>query len=211
MNKNVKIAILVAVVLLFAAAGFFFLNKSKSPASSTANNSAGTEPTASENGSVISSIKDALAGSDSFSCTYTDEEGRQTKSFIKNGMVRSDITSTNPDESGSIIVKNNTMYFWNTQKTGFKMTFTEEQEKMAADAAADASNTQQKELMENLEKYKESCKKENVSDSQFTEPAGVTFTDMSKMINPGSGGGATGFPTIDEAQVKKLMEQYSEQ
>lgn len=202
MQKNLIIGIVV-VMLIAASGGFYMLNQSKKSVDTT---TATTAQSSSSDNAVIASIKDALAGTASLSCEYTDEQGRQTKSYIKNGKIRADIVAPKVEESGIVIIKDQTMYFWNVKKEGVKMTFSKE---MLKDAAGQQNATQQKEFMDNLEQYKEHCKQATVSDSLFVVPTDVTFTDLSGFMN--SNGNSDAYPTIDQAQLKKMMEQYSTQ
>ena len=199
MSKNLIISAVVVVILL--GAGYMILgNKKSAPgASQTA------APTTTES-SVISSIKDALAGGQSLQCNYADEDGRTTAAYIKNGMVRADMTASKPEESGSVIVKDKKVYFWNAQG-GFMMEMTDEMMEQGEKTAKES--TQGQDTIANLEKYKESCKTATVDDSLFTPPANVKFQDMSSMIKNAMPSGTKAMPSgYDQKQVEELMKQY---
>ena len=151
-------------------------------------------------GNVFTSIKDALSKSLSLECTFTDESGQQTKSYIKNGAVRADMTAKDPKESGSVIVKGKTMHFWNG-KTGFTMQIPEETSAPAQPGAKE-STPESANIMQTMEKYKDSCKPAVVADSLFTPPADVQFQDFSKMMQqlPTGSPGTGSAPAIDYSQ-----------
>ena len=184
MQKN--IVIIIVVILLIGGGVFLFMNNQQSPLT----------PSSSTN--AITSIKDVLQQSQSISCNYTDERGRESKVYIKNGAVRSDYTSSSVEDTGSAIIKNNTMYVWNG-KEGFIMELPEAsvtpaqgQERVKAEKDA---------YLADLEKYKQYCKKDTVADSLFTPPADVTFTNYSQMIEE----------TNKMNQNSQYMQQYNNQ
>ncbi len=186
---NQKVLIAVVLFVLLGGGGYMVLSKKSSSGS----------PATSSGGNVFTSIKDALSKSLSLECTFTDEGGRQTKSYLKNGAVRADITAKDPKESGSVIVKSKTMYFWNG-KTGFTMLIPEEtgtpKQTGAKETTPEGAN-----IVESMEKNKESCKPAVVSDSLFTPPADVVFQDFSKMMQlPTGAQGANPVPSIDYTQ-----------
>lgn len=206
MKGKTPIVIAVILLLLLLGGGYFFLtSKQTSPATTT------NQPTSgSADNNVFSSIKDALSKSVSLECNFTDEEGRQTKSFVKAGAVRADFTAKNPEESGSVIMKDKKMYFWN-KKMGFMMDLSNAQN----EAAKLPTGTQEQnkgfsnedDVLATLEKYKQSCKPSVVADSLFTPPSDVNFTDYSKMMQPPTG--TTQNPgTMNEQQIKDLMQKY---
>ena len=74
-----------------------------------------------------------------------------------------------------------------------------------------------KDMLGAIDKYKDSCKPAVVSDSLFTPPTTVEFTDFSKMMEglvPATQGGTGGVgvgdnpAVIDQDQINKLMQQY---
>ena len=86
MNKKV---LAVVVVLLLLAAGYFLMNKSGSNGGSLVTGTQ-TQP-----GKLsFTSIQDALSRSLSLECTFTDDNGRQTKTYMKAGAVRTDFTGS---------------------------------------------------------------------------------------------------------------------
>lgn len=171
-----KIIVGVVVLILLLVGGYFFLMKGKS-------SMVGLKSTV--NG--IGSIKDALSGSVSMHCEYTDQ-GKVSKVEIKNGAVRVDYTGQTEQENGSIIVKGKKMYMWNG-KQGYVYDVPDDQEK-ADDKGGSAQGSQKDDLIKSLEQYKDACKVSVVSDSLFTPPTDVTFTDVMKMTNPANSGGS---------------------
>ena len=189
----------VVVLLILGAVGYMVMGKNKSGDKMT------TPTEAPAQGGVISSIKDALSGSATLQCDYTDEDGRKTMAYVKNGMVRADVTATKPEESGSMILKDKKLYFW-TAKGGFVMEAPDTDSVMKE---TEESN-QGTEVMTSLEKYKQYCKTGTVSDSVFTPPTNVKFQDLSEMMKMMAPSGTkTTTPTgYDQKQVEEMMKQY---
>ena len=163
MLKNLLIAAVV-LAILGGGAWYFFGKKSTQT-------------------NVVTSIKDSLSKSVSLECDYTDEQGRKTKSYIKNGAIRSDFTSEDVQESGSVILNDKKLYVWTNKKQGF-VSEIPEAATTTEEAVKDQGLSQRDGLMADLEKYKQQCKPAVVSDSLFTPPADVEFTDYSQLMNP---------------------------
>jgi len=165
MPKNTLIIVIV-ILILAGGAFWYFKGQQMGPQSN-----------------VITSIKDSLSKSVSLECNYTDEQGRTSKSSIKNGEIRSDYTGKTTQESGSIIVTGKKMYMWTPDKQGFMLDIPQVTETPAAGNGATGQGLSQKDnLMSDLEKYKQDCKAAVVSESLFTPPADVKFTDYSQMM-----------------------------
>jgi len=193
MNRNILIGGAAVVLVLLIAGGFMLMNKkSTGPAAQNA----GQEETS----DTISSIRDALMGGQSFECSFADESGRTTKTSVKNGMVRADIVSADPEQAGSTIIRDKKIYFWNS-KGGFTMTLPDVS---TTPGQANPSGTMsQDELIESMEKFKESCKMATVDDALFTPPTDVKFQDMSSMMKA-----PTGASGVDQKQIEELMKKY---
>lgn len=193
--------IIIVVVLVVAGVGGFLVMGKGGKSSSPLSSATGT----------FSSIKDALSRSMTLECEYSDETGRKVKSYIKNGAVRADVVSSNVEESGSTIMKDKKMYFWNAQG-GFTMTLPDDQG--TAEGQEESKNSQGKELLEDLERYKNQCKTSVVSDSLFTPPSDVKFQDMSGLFPTSApsvqtGGGQA--PQVDQKDIQKYMDQLKEE
>ena len=186
------IAIIIIVLVASGAAAYFLLGKDKMAS-------------VMQSATPFTSIKDALTKSVSLECEYTDPEQRVSKVWIKNGAIRSDMTSPNADDNGSVIMKDKKMWMWNSQGA-FMMTIPD-----VTPAEGESTPTNQTdEILADLEEYKEDCKPAVVGDDKFTPPADIEFQDMSKMMEGMTvpQGGAEGY---SEDEVKKMMEQYGGQ
>jgi len=204
-NRNVFIGIVV-LVIIGAGTGFFVMNAQKKQTSQPLSPTTSTAPQPTSN-NAFTSIQDALSKSMSLSCDFTDDKGRKTISYIKNGQIRTDITSSNPQESGSIIIKDKKMYFWNSTKQGFMMDLSNIQPSgLPKDKKPQKGISQKDEIMKNLEEYKTRCKPAGVDDSLFTIPSDITFSDFSSMFKTPISGQAV--PSIDQKQIEKMPEQY---
>lgn len=196
--------VVLAVVILLLAGAFFMMKSKKTSETSTAE-----QPTKTESKNVFTSIKDALSKSVTLECTFTDEEGRKTKSYIKNGAVRSDVSGKTADESGSVIMKDKKMYYWNS-KMAFMMTFDVENVKPSGTTTQQNTTTSTPNganLLDTMEKYKNDCKPAIVADSLFTPPTNVKFTDYSELFKPPSANPSGG--AMNEQQVQDLLKKYA--
>lgn len=201
MNK--QILIILALVLLIGGGAFFYLSNSKkgTPSSSSSNPVENT----------FSSIKDALSKSVSLQCNFTDETGRKTTSYIKNGAVRADIEAQNEEESGSVIIKDKKMYFWSKESAFMMDLSSTEVTETPQNGSQNQGQNQENDLMAGLEKYKESCKPAVVSDAQFSPPSDVKFQDFSQMMKDAQKAMPSAMPSIDQSQYQQYLKQLTPQ
>ena len=167
-----------------------------------------TEQPSPTTASVISSIKEALAGSQSLQCDFTDESGRKTVTYIKSGAIRTDMTATDPKQSGSMIFKDKKMYYWNG-KTGTVLTFDiQEMEKITPPVTTPSvkQGENPQDVVASLEKYKESCKQASVADDLFTPPTDVKFTDLTSMMKSLKSVPSAIPSGVSEEQIKAMQE-----
>ena len=106
-----------------------------------------------------------------------EANGASVTSYVKNGKVKYQTTSSGITSNGLIMDK--TVYSWQEgQTTGFMMD-------MSKVDTGDGANTQIKDaddVRAEMEQYKPDCVKENTPDSIFSPPTSVKFEDMSKML-----------------------------
>ncbi len=184
------IVIVVAVLAVLGIVGYLLMNKGGV-------STMGMK----KNGGAFSSIKDALSKSVSLECNYKDPtSGADMKVWIKNGAIRSDMPAQGSEEGGTMIMKDKKMYIWNGNE-GLVMSLEtpEGQELETSDTGSEADN-----LIKDLEAYKNDCKPAVVSDSLFTPPSDVKFTDMSALMPSGT-------QQMDSSEeVENYMQQYQE-
>lgn len=207
MNAKMGIIIGIVVIILLGIVGFLLFQ-----GKNTAQKDNSTAAPKTGETSTFKSLQDIFTNKSlSLMCDYSDPEGRKTTTYIKGGMVRTDIVSTNPQESGSVIVKDNTMYFWNAT-SGITMKFNPEDIANAQNGTTQSAQGQQS--LQDLEKYKKSCKTSVVNDSLFTPPSTVKFQDMSSMMKMIPSGGATangaGNSAPTQEEIEALMKQYQQ-
>lgn len=188
--KNQTLIVIGAVVILLGVGGFLVVNQNKSK-------TLVSQETKNES---FTSIRDALSRSLSLECDFTDEEGNKTKSYIKNGLMRADITSAKEGESGSVVIKDKKIYFWNVRGEGFAMAMPEEN-------SDDKTNNQANEVIKDVEKYKESCKTASVADSIFDIPSNIKFSDISEILK--STPNSATVPAVDSKEYEDLLKKYS--
>jgi hypothetical protein len=194
MVKKVFLVIFILLILGAAGAWYYFNNQ--------------TDPVTGEKKDVQTAMEETVAKAVSLTCEYTDEQGTKSKTYVKNGAIRSESIASNPQDSANVIVKDKKIYFWNpSTKEGFSMNVPEEgqpvDQTMPPQAAIQAES-----IVSGLEANKDSCKPSIVGDELFTVPTDVTFNDPSKMMQP--------LPTgFDERQMsdeqKKQIEQYMQE
>ena len=208
-KKVILFACIVIIVLLIAGGYLFYSNNEKSLQSSQGASST-PKPTS---GSMMDQVTDLFAKSVSVTCDYTDEEGRKTLAYVKAGAVRVDTSGKTPEESGSVIVKDNRMHFWNGNE-GITMEFnTEEMMKNAPSItiSPNPSGSKQEgangqEVLASLEKFKDNCKPTVVNDSVFIPPSNVKFVDYTQMMKQTqSGSGMT------QEQLMKMQQPSGSQ
>lgn len=211
-SKMVVVAGVVALFLILLGVGAYMLGGNRTNTQTTVQNVAQNNPSPTS-ATIVTSIKDALAKSQSLQCTYTDANGVSTVVYIKSGAIRTDYTGKTAQESGSVIMKDNKMYSWNG-KQGMMMTFDISKLESVTPGAQKVTPGQKdpNEVVGNLEQYKESCTPANVADSVFVPPTDIKFTDFSSMMKQGTQtnpSGTTG-GAMTEEQIKQLQKQYQQ-
>lgn len=180
-----KILPIIAILVLLGIGGYFYLNSRglvpKTPLKLGNKSSEG----------MFNSIQEALTKSISIKCVYKDEKGVKTTTYIKNGNVRVMMTNSEyPEQPNNIIIKDKKMYMWtDSTKTGFvfevedpstsPMPTFEVEKRLKPEKKPELQ--QQESILTQIEKYKDSCKAEKISDSIFNIPTDVQFEDMNKV------------------------------
>lgn len=167
---NQKLLAAVAVIATIALAILLFLRTGKAGPGMTGQN-------ATESG-AIASLKDALTGSSSIKCEYTDPQSRSGTIYIKNGQVRVEGYGEENQISYSIFTGQKN-YIWNpTTKEGFAFTVPQVTPGAAVTPAQGDLNT----AVQTLNGYEQKCSPSNVDDSMFVPPTDINFQDFSAMM-----------------------------
>lgn len=168
MNRN--LLIVGAVILVAAVGGYLLLNRSTS--SPTNGGSQNPDETA-------NMVMSAFEGSGSVKCTFQDETSTGT-AYIKNGMVRVESSGTDSAQYGNVIMKNDTVWVWETGNTeGFVM---ENISQYQDTEAAPSGYVDPEEVREEITQNEANCNEENISDDMFNPPTNVTFESFSSMM-----------------------------
>lgn len=182
--KNLLIGLVVLAVI--GVGGYLYLSSKgavpKVPRAMMGSNTTG-------GGNVFTSIKDALSKSISLKCTFKDEKGVETTTYIKNGAVRVMLNGTaDEDAPNNIVMKDKQMHMWSDKtKEGIILAFNDVDVSPYPTAGQGNKNPtdpkfgQQESILSTIEKYKDACKPEVVSDSMFTVPTDVKFQDMNAL------------------------------
>lgn len=205
-SKQLIIIAVIVILILLGIGGYYVMGQKGISQTTKPPAAASVSPTASAG--MFGSIKDALSKSLSLQCLY-DENGKKTTAYIKAGAVRADMSGGTKEENGSVIMKENRLYFWNG-KEGIMMQLDTPPVPSGTTAQAKPSKAPNADFMEGLEKYKDACKPAVVSDALFTPPADVKFVDQTKMMEDAKKlmKGVTPGSAMSEEDVKKLMQQY---
>ncbi len=179
----IVIILIVVGVVVVAAGAFFMMNKGNMGSMMSGSN-------------AVTSIKDALTKSVSLECEYTDAQNVKAKYFIKNGAIRADMESSDPEQTGSMIMKDKAIYSWKG-KEGFVMHLPESKDEGESIDSKESSEAD--DVIKDLEAYKDKCKPSVVSDSLFNPPSDVDFQDMSKMMNQSG---------MSDEELNEMMKQY---
>jgi flagellar basal body-associated protein FliL len=207
-----KIVLVLVIFILLGVGGYFYMSSKgtlqKAPIGAGSNNSSSN---------VFTSIKDALSKSLSLKCTYKDEKGIQTTTYIKGGAIRVMMEEVKEKEqSNNVILKDKKMYMWNEiTKTGIIFTMTEPKISpvKVAGKIPEAPTNKDASLLAEIEKYKDSCRAEIIEDSFFTPPADVKFQDMSAFTESLMKRVPTANPVQDGSTVEsqKALEELMKQ
>ena len=144
-------------------------------------------------------IASALSGTGSVKCEYTGDDGATVTAYVKNGMIRTDITGS-PEGDGSFIMKENTTWTWSPSTLqGVMFVLPEASEDAVEIEVNEESQTTADEIAADLERYKDSCRSENVDNAVFEVPSDVVFQDFSQVINDEM-----------QMQMQEVPEQYQQ-
>lgn len=188
--KNL-VPVIVVVLILLGVGGFLFMNSKKGNIPNGINTNTTTQSnTTSSGGNILDNIRDAFSKSASFSCQYPDPTGKtKITTYVKNGAIRVKNLSSSAEQTGNAIMKDNKMWIWSEgKKEGMILTL-----KNTADKSGTQKDQREEAILE-MEKYKQYCKVEIVSDSLFTPPSEVNFKDLDALMQGVGQQGTNGLP-----------------
>lgn len=180
MNKKIAIGV-GAIIVITLLVGFFMRSKKttevKDDMSKTTTQKEATQPQGMQN-----TLKGLLGMGQSQTCTYSVGEGLGTGTvYISDGKMSmvTMVKAGNTDVTSHMIMDGKTSYSWmDGQKTGYKMDF----EAMQGNTTkGDVGNSGQANIDPNKQ-FNFQCSNWSPDSSKFTLPAGVEFTDMTKMM-----------------------------
>ncbi len=175
MERKILICFGFVLLIIAAVAGknmFFVDYNLAKPVSQISSNS---QQNVATNSGSFDTVNEILATKSNLACDLTDDSGRQITAFIKNGTLRANIKGKTIIDTGSILLKDKKIYFWNNV---FSAMVNEPSEISSQNSIAQM----EQEVIGIIEKYKQYCKPQAVNDSVFTLPAGKKFTDYSSML-----------------------------
>lgn len=174
MNK--KILIVGGIIVAIAAALAFILTRNNPQEEATQTSS----PQVPEEAANL--VLSAFQGKAAVKCTYNNNDSIGT-AYIKNGMVRIEGTTTSDDRSGNLILKNDTMWTWETgDDSGFMLTNISQLQKDSANIP-EGYSTDSSDIRKTIEDSNPTCDSANIPDSTFEPPTDVKFQDYSSMTD----------------------------
>lgn len=213
-SMNTKAVVVVGMLVVGLIGGVWIVSNKKLAATTEAPRVASTEEKASD-GSLFTSIKEALSKSLSLECKFTNELIADEKvvskmdvtAYIKNGAVRVSTKAQGKEGESEMILKDKKLYIWGTKDGAFVMELPEVGASGAPVVAGEGGDFS--ETLAELDKYKDSCKPAVVADSMFVPPADIKFQDLTQMMKQVPSVAPTA--SVDPEQVKKMIEQYSKE
>lgn len=170
MNK--KLLIVGGIILVAAIGGYLLLNRGTNLLSTTSG------PQNAEQAANM--MMNAFEGSGSVKCTYEDENGSAT-TYVKNGMVRVESSGSSEGQNGNVIMKNDTLWTWETGSSeGFMMKNVSQYQDDPN--VPEESKMTAEEIRSEIEQNQAKCTNENITDSLFDAPTNVVFQDFSAMM-----------------------------
>lgn len=170
MQKTPIFLVAGVVVVALVAGGYYFMNSQGNTLLSSKKD-------------PVQTIEEALTGTNSVKCEYTDEAGQKVVAYIKAGKMRSDIVEG--QGLGGVLYKDSMMWTWdNETKQGFMMDVPEGDDytQPMDEGMSSPSTVNKSELEANIEKYKQHCKEESINDSVFEPPTDVVFQNMGDLM-----------------------------
>ncbi len=183
MNKTV-IGIIVAVVVVAAGGWYFYSSK-------------GASMMGTDKPQVMQSMKELVASGISQKCDFSEPQSNTSGTiYIAGGKVRGDFTSQTQagTVTGHMISDGTTVNTWmDGMSQGFKSSF----------AMTEGTGTDTQKGLDPDKKTDYKCSPWSADETKFQLPGGITFTDMSAMMQGGAGTGAApklGAPPTKTAQ-----------
>lgn len=192
MSRNLIIAIVVVIGIILLSTAVYMRGSSsrQSVVQPT------PVPTKTPNEDIVSSIKDAIAGGKSVVCEYKDDSGYQVKGYIKNGMVKQEVVASSSAKSGSVVIRDKKIYFWNSS-TAYVMDLPEDDAKDVK-KVTDEISSDPDQAVSQLDKFKKDCRYADVDEKEFVLPTNVKFRDISVIQK--SMPFISGYPAITKPQ-----------
>lgn len=176
MKKAVPIVVVLALLLMAGLFYYYSGTKNKNFSAKVAENTVETNKP-NTGGNIIQNIQDALTKSASFKCQYPDPTGKaKITTYVKNGAIRVDNMAVNQGEKGGAIIKDNKMWIWTEgKKEGMVLTMDKTNPQVN-------QQDQKAEVIKEMEKYKQYCQVQMISDSMFVPPKDVDFKDLDQLM-----------------------------
>ncbi len=180
MNKKIAIGV-GAIIVIALLAGFFMRSKNTAEVKDEMMKPT-PEKEAMQPQGMQNTLKGLLGLGQSQTCTYTVGEGLGTSTvYISGGKMSMEtmVGTGSTSITSHMIMDGKTSYSWmDGQKTGYKMDF----EAMQGNTTkGDVGNSGQANIDPNKQ-FNFKCSNWTPDSSKFTLPAGVEFTDMTKMM-----------------------------
>jgi hypothetical protein len=185
--KTKLLALLALGAVAVAAITYYAMNREEDQTvSNSSENAPISQPAQNETNPLFSSIRDAMNRGLSLECTFTDQDGQTSISYVKGKNVYT--TLKNPSDKNSpdnFLLLDQSLYFWQTgSKDGLMVTVdasTSQKVQEQTKGAEDVDKAINTDILGAIDRYKSNCKEATVSDSVFKKPTGVTFQNFSEL------------------------------
>ncbi|MFH1620885.1 MAG: hypothetical protein ABIB04_02255 [Patescibacteria group bacterium] len=134
-----------------------------------------------ENKGIFASIKDAFDKSIAVRCDYTDDDGGETITYIKNKRIYLESEPQGTADGKTVIihglVRDDKMYIWGDENDkGIIFDFTTISGEPPKMGGKEIHGTQ--DIIDKLEEKKDKCKTESIGDDKFELPSKIEFVSF---------------------------------
>jgi len=178
----VKNKIFLVIVALLVVGGLVWFSRSKSekkPQEIKPSPAPSETKTEEQKEGIFGSIRQALEKSVNLKCQYQLENGDKMTVYLKGkDLIRAEVT-TRQNQQTITIMKDDKMWFWlPATKKGMMISLAGLQQQ----GLANQQVPNKEKILEEAEKYKESCQPATIADSLFEIPQEVEFENLDELL-----------------------------
>ena len=177
--KNKIVLVIVALLVVGGLVWFSRGNSEKKPQEIKPLPAPSETKTEEQKEGIFNSIKDALEKSVNLKCQYQLENGDKMTVYLKGkDLIRAEVT-TKQNQQTITIMKDDKMWFWlPATKKGMVISLAGLQQQ----GLANQQVPNKEKILEEAEKYKESCQPATIANSLFEIPQEVEFENLDELL-----------------------------